>query len=78
MVAWLSVDSTNINYPIVKYKDNQYYLNHSFDKNYKNSGWVYMDYRNNNKLIDDNIIFYGHNLYNKTSFGSISNIFTEE
>lgn len=77
-VAWLSVDSTNINYPIVKYKDNQYYLNHSFDKNYKNSGWVYMDYRNNNKLMDYNTIFYGHNLYNKTSFGSISNIFTEE
>lgn len=77
-VAWLSVDGTNINYPIVKHSDNQYYLNHSFNNNYKGSGWVFMDYRNDSKLTDDNTIFYGHNLYNKTAFGSLSNIFTED
>mgnify|MGYP002627390419 CR=1 FL=1 len=37
-----------------------------------------MDYRNDINMSDDNTIFYGHNLLNKTSFGSISNIFTKK
>ena len=41
------------------------------------NGWVFMDFRNNSDLSDKNTIFYGHNLLNKTSFGSIANIFTD-
>lgn len=75
-VAWLIVEGTNINYPIVKTTDNDYYLNHSYDKSYSTGGWTFMDYRNDNNMNDSNTIFYGHNLLNKTSFGSISNIFS--
>ena len=74
VVAWISVDGTNINYPVVKTSDNDYYLDHSFTKEYNNNGWVFMDYRNNN-MQDSNTIFYGHNLLNRTAFGSISNLF---
>lgn len=76
-VAWLSVDGTSINYPIVQTKDNEYYLNHGFDKQYRKSGWTFMDFRNHTSMNDQNTIFYGHNLLNKTSFGSVSNIFTD-
>ena len=78
VVAWLMVDGTNINYPIVKTSNNDYYLNHDIVKNPKASGWTFMDYRNDVNMNDDNTIFYGHNLLNKTSFGSISNIFTKD
>ena len=37
-----------------------------------------MDYRNNSDLSDFNTIFYGHNLINKTSFGSVSNMFNDK
>jgi len=30
-VGWVNVKNTNINYPVVKYTDNDYYLNHSFE-----------------------------------------------
>lgn len=76
-VAWLSVDRTNINYPIVKTGDNDFYLDHTFDKTYRKTGWTFMDFRNDPNMSDSNTIFYGHNLLNKTSFGSISNIFTD-
>jgi len=76
-VAWLSVDRTNINYPIVKTSNNDFYLDHTFDRTFKKSGWTFMDYRNNPDMSDYNTIFYGHNLINKTAFGSVSNIFTE-
>ena len=75
-IAYISVDGTKINYPVVQTVDNDYYLNHSFDKSYRNTGWIFLDYRNS-LLEDSNTIFYGHNLLNKTAFGSISNIFTD-
>ncbi len=76
-VAWISVDGTNINYPVVQTSDNDYYLNHSFTRAYSNFGWVFMDFRND-PMNDNNTIFYGHNLVNKASFGSVSNIFTNK
>lgn len=77
-VLWLSVDGTTINYPIVQAKDNDYYLDHSFDKSTKKSGWTFLDYRNSIDMSDSNTIFYGHNLLNMTAFGSISNIFEKD
>lgn len=75
-IAWITVEGTNINYPVVQTKDNDYYLNHSFDRSYSTGGWTFMDYRNDDKMHDNNTIFYGHNLLNKTSFGSLDKVFT--
>lgn len=71
-VGWIKVNKTNIDYAIVQADDNKFYLNHSFDKSYSNAGWVFMDYRNNPKQLDDNTIVYGHNRYsNGTMFGTL-------
>ena len=78
VVGWVIVDSTNVNYPVLKTDNNDYYLNHSFYNNYTSSGWIFMDYRNNVSSDDYNTIIYGHNLTNKTAFGSLSNLFTEK
>ena len=78
VVAWLMVDGSNVNYPIVQTTNNDFYLNHDIMKNFKASGWTFMDYRNASDLSDDNTIFYGHNLLNKTAFGSLANVFTEK
>ena len=75
--AWLIVDGTNINYPIVQTVDNDYYLKYNFKKKKTTNGWPFMDYRNSADMTNDNTIFYGHNLLNKTAFGSIANLFTE-
>lgn len=78
IVSWLLVDGTNINYPIVQSSNNDYYLNHDIKGNFSINGWTYMDYRNNVAMNDRNTIFYGHNLINKTAFGSLINIFSDE
>jgi len=77
VVAWLSIDGTNVNYPITQSNDNDYYLNHSIKKTKTTDGWTFMDYRNNSDMLDKNTIFYGHNLLNKTAFGSVGNLFTD-
>lgn len=74
-VAWIIVEGTNINYPIVQSTTNDYYLTHSYDHSYTHNGWTFMDFRNDSLLNDQNTIFYGHNLFNGTAFGSLSNIF---
>ena len=76
VVAWIMVDGTSVNYPIVQSSDNDYYLNHDIVKSPKASGWTFMDFRNDPNLEDSNTIFYGHNLLNKTAFGSLGTVFT--
>lgn len=77
-VAWIQVNGTNINYPVVQTKDNSYYLTHSFDKKYTDAGWVFMDYRNNIKDFDKNTIIYAHARKDRTMFGSLKNILTND
>lgn len=76
-VAWIKVNGTNINYPIVKYSDNDYYLKHSFKKEYTDAGWIFMDFRNDSNFNDKNTIIYGHSRLNKTMFGTLKNTITE-
>ena len=69
---WLKVNNTNIDYPVVQGKDNDYYLNHDFNKDYLASGSIFMDYRNDFEN-DKSIIIYGHHMRNKTMFGELAN-----
>lgn len=73
-VAYLKVNGTNINYPVVQTKDNKYYLTHSYDKSINSAGWVFMDYRNDVSNLQDNTIIYAHGRVNTTMFGSLKNI----
>ncbi len=70
-VAWLKVNGTYVNYPVVRHSDNGYYLNHDFGGRYNPNGWIYSDYRSNYDSYGYNSIIYGHNLNNRTLFGSL-------
>ncbi|MGL5693388.1 MAG: class B sortase [Peptostreptococcaceae bacterium] len=69
---WLNVENTNIDYPVVQGKDNDYYLTRDFNKNYLASGSVFMDYRND-FTRDKSVIVYAHHMRNKTMFGELAN-----
>ncbi len=75
-IGFINIKNTNINYPIVQTTNNEYYLNHAYDKTYNEAGWVFMDYRNNN-FYDFNTIIYGHGRLNKTVFGSLKDLLKE-
>lgn len=70
-VGWIKVPNTNIDYPVVQFANNDYYLNHDFDKKYNYRGAIFMDYRNNPTDLDANTIIYGHNCYDKTMFSEL-------
>lgn len=74
-VGWLTVNGTKIDYPVVRAKDNKYYLNRNIYKEQDYNGWVFMDYRNNVDTLDDNTIIYAHNRYTSgVMFGTLPNI----
>lgn len=73
-VGFIKVNGTNINYPVVQTKDNEYYLNHAFNKSKNSAGWVFADFRNDMKNFDKNTIIYAHGRLNNTMFGSLKNI----
>lgn len=72
--AFLKVNGTNVNYPVVQASDNKYYLTHAFDNSKNGGGWVFLDYRNNMDHLSDNTIIYGHGRKNGTIFGSLKKI----
>lgn len=77
-VGFLKVNGTQIEYPIVKTTNNDFYLKHSFDKSYNAAGWIFADYRNKLDGTDKNIVIYGHNRKNGTMFSSLKNILKKE
>ena len=77
-VAWIKVNNTNIEYPVVKGSNNGFYLNHSFDKSNNSAGWIFADYRNKFDNTDKNIVIYGHNMKDNSMFGSLKNILNSD
>ena len=77
-VAWIKVNNTSIEYPIVKTSNNSYYLTHSFDKTYNSAGWPFADYKNKFDGTDKNIVLYGHNRKDGSMFATLKSILSPE
>ena len=77
-IAWIKVNGTDIDFPVVKGTDNSYYITHNFDKEKNKAGWIFADYRNKFDGTDKNIIIYGHNMKNGSMFASLKDVIKEE
>ncbi len=59
VVAWLEIEGTDINYPVVETTDNDYYLNHNYKNEKSSAGAIYFD--KDVKINEsDNLQIYGH------------------
>ncbi len=77
--GWISVEGTNINYPIVQGEDNDYYLDHAFTGDYLPIGSVYADYRCNTSMNRNyNTVFYAHNITSGAMFHDVTKFFEDE
>lgn len=61
VAAWLYSEGTEINYPVV-YRDNTFYMNHSFDGKKVNRGTLFIHEDNDPDFADENTSIYGHNM----------------
>lgn len=76
--GWISIDGTNIDYPILQGDDNEHYLHHDIEGNSSSSGTIFVDSRNNsldNPTYDlsDVTLVYGHHMKGGKMFAQICN-----
>ena len=71
VVGWLYLPDTVISYPVVQGEDNSYYLKHLVDGTYNANGCLFMDYKNQRNLMDDNTLIYGHHMDSGKMFASL-------
>ena len=77
-VGWIKINNTKIDYPVVQYTDNDYYLNHDFNKEKNSKGWIFMDSRNKSNTLDNNTIIYGHNIVSSgIMYADITKLFSK-
>jgi sortase B len=76
--AWLTLDDTNIDYPVVQGKNNMVYLNKAVDKTFSLSGSIFLDYRNQSDFSDAYSIIYGHHMEGGVMFGQLTNFRKEK
>jgi len=60
VVAWLEIQGTNINYPILQGQDNDYYLKHTYKKESNSSGSIFLDKDYDFTKPSSNLLIYGH------------------
>lgn len=72
-VGWISIDGTNINYPVMWTPNNpNYYLKHSFEKEYSDYGVPYIG-EDCVMGESNNYVIYGHHMKNETMFHDLCN-----
>jgi len=65
LIGWISIKGTNIDYPVAKHSDNDFYKSHTFDTSQSRFGAVYLDTFNDLSEIQKNTVIYS----NKNNIG---------
>ena len=78
MVAWITVDGTNIDYPVMQGRTNTDYLNTNPYGEYALSGSIFLDSRNQSDFKDDYSILYGHHMEYGNMFGALDDFRNED
>ena len=77
VVGWITVPSTEgtiIDYPILQSSyetEEDFYINHDINKESKREGSIYIQRDNASDFSDFNTVIYGHNMMNKSMFGTL-------
>lgn len=71
IIGWIYLPDSPINYPVLQAEDNSFYLHRLYDETYNAGGSIFADYECPGDFSGRNTIIYGHNLTDKSMFGTI-------
>lgn len=69
--AWVTLDNTKIDHPVLQGQTNLTYINTDVYGNFALSGSIYMDTRNASDYSDPYTLLYGHHMTNSGMFGDL-------
>lgn len=70
--AWLTIENTHIDYPVLQGEDNVTYVNTNVYGEFSLSGSIFLDYRNAPDFTDFYSLIYGHHMDGDAMFGELS------
>ena len=76
--AWLTVDGTGIDYPVMQGKNNSEYLNKDPYGDYSLSGSIFLDSRCDGEFKDEYSLLYGHHMDYGAMFGALDDFIKPE
>lgn len=71
LVGWLSIEGTDIDYPVMQREDDEYYLHHDFYGEESRYGCLYVKGQADVDTPGTNFIIYGHNMKDGSMFGDL-------
>ena len=77
-IAWITVDNTQIDYPVMQGKNNKEYLNKNPFGRYSLSGSIFLDARNKSDFSDRYSLLYGHHMDYGAMFGALDDFKDKE
>ena len=78
VVGWITVDGTQIDYPILQAENNDQYLTRNFEGDESRAGSIFLDYRNDILSEDFNTVVYGHRMKDGSIFQHITKFLDED
>lgn len=78
MVAWLTIDNTNIDYPVMQGTNNSHFLNTDPFGKYSLTGSIFLDTRSSSDFSDDYSVIYGHHMEYGKMFGALDDFLNEQ
>ena len=71
VTGWIRIPETKVDYPILQGEDNDFYLNHTWEKEPNSLGSIFLEHQSSPDMTDYNTIIYGHNMKNGAMFGDL-------
>lgn len=69
--AWVTLDNTKIDYPVLQGETNITYINRDVYGNFALAGSIFLDSRNDKTFADSYSLLYGHHMENSGMFGDL-------
>lgn len=68
VVGWITIDGTQIDYPILQADNNMDYLTQNYNGDESRAGSIFLDYRNGITSTNQNTVVYGHRMKDGSMF----------
>lgn len=78
VVGWITIDGTKIDYPIMQAEDNIEYLDTNYYGDKSIAGSIFMDFRNDITMNENNLILYGHRVKDGSMFQQLTKYLDED